>query len=82
MAGTRIGTMKFSEQDACQAGSPHSIANARNSGAICPPVYATKEGRHPDPDNDLWIAALTLEHALTLITRDKHFRYIPQLLLG
>jgi predicted nucleic acid-binding protein len=36
----------------------------------------------PNPDNDLWIAALALEHDLMLITRDRHFRYIPQLLCG
>lgn len=34
----------------------------------------------PIPDNDLWIAALALEHDLTLITRDSHFERIPQLL--
>jgi tRNA(fMet)-specific endonuclease VapC len=34
----------------------------------------------PVPDNDLWIAALTLERDLTLITRDEHFTRIPQLL--
>ena len=34
----------------------------------------------PVPINDLWIAALCLEHNLTLITRDHHFTYIPQLL--
>jgi tRNA(fMet)-specific endonuclease VapC len=36
----------------------------------------------PIPDNDLWIAALVLEHDLTLITRDRHFRSIPQLALA
>ncbi len=36
----------------------------------------------PVPDNDLWIAALVLEHDLRLITRDRHFRKIPQLLLA
>ena len=35
----------------------------------------------PVPDNDLWIAALVLEHDLALITRDRHFRRIPQLVL-
>lgn len=35
----------------------------------------------PVPDNDLWIAALSLEHDLTLITRDRHFERIPQLSL-
>jgi predicted nucleic acid-binding protein len=33
----------------------------------------------PVPDNDLWIAALVLEHDLILITRDQHFESIPQL---
>ena len=36
----------------------------------------------PVPDNDLWIAALALEHDLVLITRDQHFQRIPQLLCG
>jgi tRNA(fMet)-specific endonuclease VapC len=33
----------------------------------------------PVPNNDLWIAALALEHNLALVTRDQHFRHIPQL---
>jgi tRNA(fMet)-specific endonuclease VapC len=36
----------------------------------------------PVPDNDLWIAAQALEHNLLLITRDKHFQRIHQLLCG
>jgi len=39
-----------------------------------------KRAGTPVPDNDLWIAALALEHDLTLITRDRHFACIPQLL--
>jgi tRNA(fMet)-specific endonuclease VapC len=35
----------------------------------------------PIPENDMWIAALALEHDLTLITRDGHFTRIPQLLV-
>lgn len=41
-----------------------------------------KRAGTPIPDNDLWIAALVLEHNLTLITRDRHFERIPQLLRG
>lgn len=33
----------------------------------------------PVPDNDLWIAALVLEHDLVLVTRDRHFERIPQI---
>jgi predicted nucleic acid-binding protein len=38
-----------------------------------------KRAGTPLPDNDLWIAALALEHDLTLITRDLHFESLPQL---
>ena len=41
-----------------------------------------KRAGTPVPDNDLWIAALALQHDLTLITRDRHFERIPQLLRG
>ena len=38
-----------------------------------------KRAGTPIPDNDLWIAALALEHDLVLITRDRHFARLPQL---
>jgi predicted nucleic acid-binding protein len=38
-----------------------------------------KRAGTPVPDNDLWIAALSMEHDLVLITRDQHFESIPQL---
>lgn len=41
-----------------------------------------KHARTPIPANDLWIAALVLENDLVLITRDRHFERIPQLLRG
>ena len=33
----------------------------------------------PIPTNDLWIAALAVQHDLVLCTSDRHFRQIPQL---
>jgi tRNA(fMet)-specific endonuclease VapC len=33
----------------------------------------------PIPTNDIWIAALVVQHGLTLCTRDKHFDHLPQL---
>jgi tRNA(fMet)-specific endonuclease VapC len=41
-----------------------------------------KRAGTPIPDNDLWIAALALQHDLALVTRDRHFQCIPQLLRG
>jgi tRNA(fMet)-specific endonuclease VapC len=33
----------------------------------------------PIPTNDLWIAALVLQHDLALFARDRHFDHLPQL---
>lgn len=33
----------------------------------------------PIPTNDLWIAALVIEHGTVLYSRDEHFRHLPQL---
>lgn len=33
----------------------------------------------PIPTNDMWIAALVLQHSLVLCTRDVHFDVLPQL---
>jgi tRNA(fMet)-specific endonuclease VapC len=33
----------------------------------------------PIPTNDMWIAALALQHGLVLYARDAHFDHLPQL---
>ncbi len=33
----------------------------------------------PIPINDLWIAALVVEHHLALCSRDRHFDHLPQI---
>lgn len=33
----------------------------------------------PIPTNDMWLAALVLQHNLALHARDKHFTHLPQL---
>ena len=33
----------------------------------------------PIPTNDMWIAALALQHSLALFARDAHFDHLPQL---
>jgi predicted nucleic acid-binding protein len=32
----------------------------------------------PIPENDIWIAALALEHAVPIVTSDAHFDHLPQ----
>ena len=33
----------------------------------------------PIPTNDLWIAALVVQHGLSLCARDRHFDHLPQI---
>lgn len=40
--------------------------------------YLRKKGK-PIPTNDLWIAALVLQHNLVLFDRDADFNHLPQL---
>ncbi len=35
--------------------------------------------RTPIPVNDIWIAALAIQHDLLLYSRDKHFDHLPQI---
>ena len=37
-----------------------------------------KRGR-PIPENDIWVAALALQHDLTLVSRDEHFGQVQSL---
>ena len=44
-------------------------------------AYLRKKGT-PVPTSDLWIAALVVQHELSLVTRDAHFDKLPQVLRG
>jgi predicted nucleic acid-binding protein len=35
----------------------------------------------PIPTNDIWIAASAMQHGLRVLTRDVHFRQVPQVLV-
>lgn len=41
--------------------------------------YQLKKQGTPIPINDIWIAALIHQHHLTLLSRDAHFDYLPQI---
>ncbi|NCP16085.1 type II toxin-antitoxin system VapC family toxin [bacterium] len=34
---------------------------------------------HPIPENDIWIAAIAIQHELTLVSRDAHFTEVDRL---
>lgn len=42
-------------------------------------AWLRKKGT-PIPTNDLWIAALVVQHDLVLLSADAHFAHLPQLL--
>lgn len=47
-------------------------------------IYATifselRRSGTPIPTNDIWIAALVLQHDLVLFSRDRHFELIPRI---
>ncbi|MEK7289663.1 MAG: type II toxin-antitoxin system VapC family toxin [Planctomycetota bacterium] len=52
------------------------IGTSREYGRIKNLLH--KKG-HPIPENDIWIAALAMEHGLTLVSRDEHFKKIDEL---
>jgi predicted nucleic acid-binding protein len=43
--------------------------------------HTLKKQGTPIPTNDIWIAASAIQHGLSLITLDKHFSHIGQLIL-
>jgi predicted nucleic acid-binding protein len=47
---------------------------ATHYAAICADL---KRSGKPIPTNDLWIAALAVQHSLPLISRDEHFDRVP-----
>jgi tRNA(fMet)-specific endonuclease VapC len=51
-------------------------ATADVYGEIC---FALRRKGKPIPENDIWIAALTLQHGRPLLTRDAHFREVEGL---
>jgi tRNA(fMet)-specific endonuclease VapC len=38
-----------------------------------------RQAGKPIPTNDLWIAALCLQHALPILSRDRHFDLVPRI---
>ncbi|MBM3701245.1 MAG: type II toxin-antitoxin system VapC family toxin [Actinobacteria bacterium] len=44
-------------------------------------VSELKSSCSPIPTNDIWIAALALQHGIKLLTMDNHFKKVPGLFL-
>ena len=55
---------------------PATETTAKHYGVI---KNELKQQGRPIPENDIWIAAIAQEYALTLVTRDKHFSHVKGL---
>lgn len=51
-------------------------ATARWYGRI---MHQLQQKGRPIPQNDIWIAALAMQHNLVLLTRDQHFQHVDDL---
>ncbi len=50
------------------------------SGYYAAIVHSLRIAGTPVPTNDIWIAASAMQHGLQVITTDRHFAKIPQIL--
>ena len=50
------------------------------SGCYAAIVHGLRAAGTPIPTNDIWIAASAMQHGLRVITTDRHFAKIPQIL--
>lgn len=60
---------------------PHALEPGRLEGARAAQlrIRQLRNQGTPIPTNDLWIAALVMQHNLVLCSRDRHFTHLPQL---
>ena len=57
----------------------HSIDRETSERYAAVWLYLRQQGT-PIPTNDLWIAASAMQHGLTVLTADRHFLKVPQVL--
>ncbi len=48
------------------------------SRSFAPPKHFLRKSGTPIPENDIWIAALAVEHLVPVVTSDAHFNHLPQ----
>jgi tRNA(fMet)-specific endonuclease VapC len=59
--------------DAVAANNPILVSDATTARIYGSVKNALRIKGQPIPENDMWIAALAIQHDLTLLTRDAHF---------
>jgi tRNA(fMet)-specific endonuclease VapC len=57
------------------------VTSDRTASVYAELRMALKRAATPIPQNDLWIAAAAVEHALPIVTADAHFKVVPKLII-
>jgi tRNA(fMet)-specific endonuclease VapC len=74
----RIGA-NLARVDELVSGSKILICDAETARQYSEVKNKSRLKGRPLPENDVWIAALALQHALILVTRDAHFQEVENL---
>jgi tRNA(fMet)-specific endonuclease VapC len=90
---TVVGELQYGADNSARPDENHNKVDqfaASSSLLYCDLVTARRYGQikhalrlkgRPIPENDLWIAAIALQHGLTVISQDQHFREVEGLSL-
>jgi tRNA(fMet)-specific endonuclease VapC len=87
LAGFTVGSQTERNRSELQAFLTSPRAQVLTVDELTAEVYARvyrelrSKGR-PIPTNDLWIAALALQHSVALFTFDRHFALVDGLIIG
>lgn len=57
------------------------VCDARTARAYAEARDALRRKGRPLPENDIWIASVAIQHGLTLVSRDAHFKEVDGLAL-
>lgn len=86
-----IGELRYGAEKSERADSNHTQIDALINEVTVLPITAEtgkcygdiknqlRSSGRPIPENDIWIAAITVQNSITLITRDKHFENVNDL---
>ena len=78
VASTRV-EQNLRKLDQLAHAVPVLICDERTADFYARTKAGLRSKGRPIPENDVWIAAIALQHGLTLVTRDSHFEYVAGL---
>lgn len=86
-AGFRMGLAKKENIASLAAFLNHSVVEVISPTERTAEIYGDfvaqlRSQGTPIPTNDIWISAMAHEHKALLVTKDAHFRHLPQVALA